>query len=259
MPDSTAKPDALSPRSGSIQSVQRAVQLLRALAGMPKGGSAIELAAGTGLERTTVHRLLRTLVGTGMAEARGSHYILGPACTLLGAGRLDSTRLREVALPFAVDLQRSDIEYRPLVVSISCCALDEVVIVDRIWTPAVPLNIIVGIGWRFPIDDTVSGRAMLSTMTGEAITSLIGIERQEKLAARLVSIRAQEGMAFGSDEKHAGVSTMACPLIAAGGVAVGALVVASLGLIPDLHIESQIARNLRRSAQSISRLLQSGR
>lgn len=259
MAASIPAPDPSSARSGSIQSIDRAMEVLRALARVPRGGSALELAAVTGLDRTTVHRLLRTLVGAGMAEARGSSYVLGPACTLLGAGRLDATRLRETALPFAVDLQRSDIQDRPLVVSISCCALDEVVIVDRIWTPSVPLNIVVGIGWRFPIDEPVSGRAMLSTMTDEAIIALIGAERHARLAPRLASIRAQDGMEFGSDERHAGVSTMACPLLGADGVAVGAMVVAGLGMVPDLHLESQIARDLRRSAQSISRLLQAAR
>ncbi|PZR01698.1 MAG: IclR family transcriptional regulator [Archangium gephyra] len=242
-------------RSGSVQSIDRAMEVLRVLARRPQGATALELAAVTGLDRTTVHRLLRTLSGAAMVEARGSSYVLGPACTLLGAGRLHASRLRDTALPFAVDIQRADVGDRPLVVSITCCALDEVVIVDRIWTPFVPLNIIVGIGWRFPIDESVSGRSMLSTMSDAAIAALIGIERFERLLPRLSVIRAQDGMEFGSDERHAGVSTMAYPFVGTDGIATGAMVVAGIGLAPELHLESPIARHLVRSAQAVSRLL----
>jgi IclR family acetate operon transcriptional repressor len=259
MSHAPSRPTASTPRSSSVHSVERAVQVLRALADTPGGGSALALSAATGLDRTTVHRLLRTLAGAGMVAADGANYVLGPACTLLGAGRLDSTRLRELALPYAVDLQRSSVQDRPLVVSISCRALDQVVIVDRIWTPAVPLDIIVGIGWRFPIDGPVSGRTMLATLPGAAITALIGRKRHAAIAPTLVSIRARDGMEFGSDEKHPGVSAMASPLVGADGMAVGALVVAGLGLVPDLSPDSRIARNLQRCAQSISRRLQSGR
>lgn len=246
-------------RSGGVQSVERAVDVLRALATVPRGGSALEIATLTGLDRTTVHRLLRTLAATGMAEADGSVYRLGAGCTVLGAGRLDSLGLREAALPFAVDLQRTVVRDRPAVVSISACALDEAVIVDRIWTPAVPLNIIVGIGWRFPIDQPVSGRSMLSTMADADIAACIGAERLARLADRLAAVRAREGMEFGSDEQHAGVGTIACPVLGPSGVAVGALVVAGLGMADDLRVDSALAQHLMRSAQSATRMLQGGR
>jgi DNA-binding IclR family transcriptional regulator len=158
-----------------------------------------------------------------------------------------------------VDLQQSIVKDRPAVVSISAMASDEVVIVDRIWTAAVPLNIIMGIGWHFPVDVTVSGRAMLSTFTDAAVAAVIGAERCERLMPRLQAIRQRKGMEWGIGEFHAGVSTLACPLIGPAGTAAGALVIAGLGLEGDLDEDSELAQNLRRSATTVSRLLQTAR
>lgn len=246
-------------RGTTIQSVDRAMHVLRALAGMQRGGSALEIAAATGLDRTTVHRLVRTLIAAGMVESAGATYRIGPACLLLGAARLGGLQLRELALPYAVDLQRSIVQQRPAIVSISARAEDQVVIVDRIWTPAVPLNIIMGIGWRFPIDETVSGRAMLSALADEEVVALLGAQRHAALAPRLKRIRGRGGMEWGTGELHAGVSTLACPFIGAGGVPVGAMVVAGLELEADLDEHSPLAQNLRRAAQTVSGLLQAPR
>jgi DNA-binding IclR family transcriptional regulator len=246
-------------RGTTIQSVDRAVAVLKALAGKPHGCSVIDIAAETRLDRTTVHRLVRTLVASGLVESRGPTYRIGSGCLSLGAARLNTLCLREIALPYAVDLQQSVVKDRPAVVSISALATDEVVIVDRIWTAAVPLNIIMGIGWHFPVEMTVSGRAMLSTFDDAAIAAMIGVERSQRLAPRLRVIRKREGMEWGSGEFHAGVSTLACPLIGPAGTAAGALVVAGLGMDADLDETSELAQNLRRSATTVSRLLQTSR
>jgi IclR family transcriptional regulator, acetate operon repressor len=244
-----------TPRTSTIQSVERAADVLRVLSGKPGGASAIEVGAAVQLDRTTVHRLLRTLVGTGLAERRGTAYGLGPACVQLGAGHLQSCGLREAALPFAVDLQKTVIGDRPAVVSISVRAMDEVVIVDRIWTPAAPLSIIVDIGWRFPIDATVSGRAMLSTLGEQEIVAVIGTQRYIALRPRLAQINEQGGLEHGQGEHHVGVGTLACPINAKDSRAIGALVVAGLGLEPELHAQSALADHVRRAARAISQQL----
>ena len=251
--------DAAPEHSATIQSVSRAVAVLKVLAARPLGCTAIEIAGATSLDRTTVHRLVRTLVAAGLVESRGPNYRVGPACLSLGAARLNTLGLREIALPYAVDLQQSIVKDRPAVVSISALASDEVVIVDRIWTAAVPLNIIMGIGWHFPADVTVSGRAMLSTFDDASIAVIIGAERFERLMPRLQGIRKRNGMEWGIGEFHAGVGTLACPLAGLAGTAVGALVVAGLGLERDLNEDSDLAQNLRRSASTVSRLLQTSR
>jgi DNA-binding IclR family transcriptional regulator len=246
-------------RATTIQSVDRAAAVLKVLAGNPGAMSAIDVASAAGLDRTTVHRIMRTLIAADLVEARGASYRVGPACLGLGAARLNALNLREAAVPYAVDFQQAIVQDRPVVVSLSSYAGDEVVIVDRIWTAAVPLNIIMGIGWRFPIDATVSGRAMLSTMSEAQVERILGPARRDKLAGRLRAVRKREGLEWGMGEFHAGVGTLACPLLGPEGVAVGAMVVAGLGMEDELSETSEFAQNLRRSAQTVSRLLAASR
>lgn len=77
----------------SVRSVERAVSVLQAIAGTGKSGSRLtDLARATGLSKTTVHRLLSTLVSVGWVEFDGSSstYLLG--LPLVGLGMLASER-----------------------------------------------------------------------------------------------------------------------------------------------------------------------
>ncbi len=74
------------PRSPeSVQSVDRAVDLLEALAGFEGPVGVGELAAATGLPQGTAHRLLRSLQARGYVRNDTSRkYALGAAAFLLG-------------------------------------------------------------------------------------------------------------------------------------------------------------------------------
>ncbi len=81
-------------RSGGVQSIERAFDLLEALA---DGGGALglsQLASISGLPLPTIHRLIRTLVDLGYVRQEPSRqYVLGPRLIRLGesAGRMLST------------------------------------------------------------------------------------------------------------------------------------------------------------------------
>lgn len=79
--------------SGSIRSVERAASLIQAIADAGKsGGRLTDLAAMTGLSKTTVHRLLGTLTKLGWVEhdSTVSSYVLG--LPLVGIGMAASDR-----------------------------------------------------------------------------------------------------------------------------------------------------------------------
>ncbi|MER5671762.1 IclR family transcriptional regulator [Pseudonocardia alni] len=78
-------------RSGTVQSVERAVDLLEAMADAGGTVSLSHLAAASGLPLPTIHRLVRTLAGRGYVRQQSSReYALGPRLVRLGdtAGRL---------------------------------------------------------------------------------------------------------------------------------------------------------------------------
>src|SRR6478672_13151206 len=88
-----------------IQSIDRAIRVLVAL----QGGRHLtlsELAGRLELPSSTVHGIVRTLVGHGMVvqERGSSRYQLGPAVLRLGNVYLDTIELRSKAVPWAEDL-----------------------------------------------------------------------------------------------------------------------------------------------------------
>ncbi len=73
-------------RSGRIQSVDRAVSLLRAVATMPAATPTLAgLAAECGLNRSTAWRLLATLEDHGLVERRDGSYAVGLSAARIGA------------------------------------------------------------------------------------------------------------------------------------------------------------------------------
>ena len=75
-------------RTGRVQSVDRAVALLQAVAGAaPLGGSVALLAQEVGLNRATAWRLLATLEDNGLVERDpgSGRYLVGPTVTHLAA------------------------------------------------------------------------------------------------------------------------------------------------------------------------------
>ena len=83
--------EATVARSSTVQSVERAIDLLEAMAEAGGTASLSHLAVTSGLPLPTIHRLVRTLAGRGYVRQETSReYALGPRLVRLGdtAGRL---------------------------------------------------------------------------------------------------------------------------------------------------------------------------
>jgi len=87
-----AEPDG-EPRSEGVTSVERALQLLEALAEGPVG--ATELANRLGTSKATAFRLARTLQGMGyVVQLPDARYRLGPRCLMLASWAFGNIDLR---------------------------------------------------------------------------------------------------------------------------------------------------------------------
>lgn len=88
------------PGNDLIQSIERAAAALRVLAHAETSWVPLrQVAEALGLGPSTVHNILRTLGASGMVEARGGAYRLGPAIVEMAASRLRQglgERAREV-------------------------------------------------------------------------------------------------------------------------------------------------------------------
>src|SRR3979490_3370149 len=87
----------------TIQSIDRAAAILKALAGGPRRLGVSELADRLGLARPTVHGLLQTLQAHGFVEQdqTSEKYQLGPGLLQLGYSYLDLNEPRARSIPYA--------------------------------------------------------------------------------------------------------------------------------------------------------------
>jgi len=96
----------LSAAGGSVQSVQRALNLLSLVARSgPPGARLQDLVEQSGLSKPTAHRLLRQLIESGLLMQGGHRlYQLGPGAFELGVAAGRSFPLRDIAGPLLEEL-----------------------------------------------------------------------------------------------------------------------------------------------------------
>jgi IclR family acetate operon transcriptional repressor len=99
-------PGARQQRRNGVQSIDRAVAILRCFDGRRPELGISELARSTGLSTTTVHRLLAAMQKNHLVRQTGTkRYGLGPfLLQLANSGAIPRT-FRETALPFMTDLR----------------------------------------------------------------------------------------------------------------------------------------------------------
>jgi len=239
-----------------IQSVDRAIRVLVALQGARRM-TLSELAAHLELPPSTVHGIVRTLVGHGMVvEEHGfGRYQLGPAVLRLGNVYLDTLELRSEAIPWAEDLARRT----GCSVRTGVLLLDDVVIIHHEPRPdgsrqmpevgiVIPAHASALGKAILAFDDDAASR-MLSTsplrsMTGETITSAVDLK--EQLADITSTGLAQE-------EAVLGECSLAGPVFDSSGTPVGAI-----GLVvPSTNwpVDPATRDAVRDAARAISREL----
>jgi len=209
--------------------LDKAVAILDAY--RPGGGAfrLAELAARTGLSKTTTFRLVGELVRLGLLERHDDRYRLGGALFELGTLVPRRQDLREVALPFLQDLYESTRQ----TVHFGIRDGSDVVYLERIHGhDAVPLPS--RIGGRLPLTCTAIGKALLAfsetgladAVLAETLPQLTPFSITDPVRLRTALEQTQvSGLAYEEQEAAIGVSCIAAPVFG-GAVAVAALSVA---------------------------------
>ena len=215
-----------------------------------------ELVHRTGLNKTTLHRLLAELVSTRLIDRSGSGYRLGRHLFELGMRASVERGLIEVATPFLEDLYERTRE----TVHLGVLEGDEVVYVAKIGghrqaeSPS-------RIGGRMPLYCTAIGKAMLAHSPGDlkARTLAGPLPRRTPrtitspgLLARQLDTVVESGVAFEYEESAVGIVCVAAPILDADDLPVAALSVTGPGtrFRPELH-----ANHVRAAAAGIAATL----
>jgi len=214
-PDAAATTPATTP----VESVDRALLMLQALADAGAGGLGLaELAASLGLNKSTVHRTLAGLRFRAFAtqDPVTGRYLLGPAATRLGDAFFSEENLPVLLHPALVALCAATDE----LVHLGVLSGSQVVYLDKV-EPERPVRVWSAIGRRSPAVTTALGRALLA-FRGTDRTLLAGYVRESDrpVDADVVWTALEDarrrGYATEREENEAGISCVAVPLLRAG-------------------------------------------
>lgn len=213
--------------SSGVQSVERAIIILRCLAGGPAGVSAV--AERVDLPKSTVSRLLSTLQVLGAVEqsGAGNEYRVGSTMIEIAGGALPGRNLIAVARPHLVELVDTLGEAAGLAV----LDVRDVVYLDQVNVDN-PVQLRDWTGERIAAHMASSGLVLLAHLSEreldrylegplEAATPLTTTDPLA-LRGRLQAI-AERGTEWIFDEFANGISSVAAPVFGAGGRVVAAL------------------------------------
>ena len=212
----------MAEKSG-VQSVERIFQLIEHLAVHPTGVSLQRLAEETGLAKSTVHRLLASLVGLGyvVQDEENGHYRLTLKMFELSSGIVDSMDIMGVAKAHLERLSQRTGEAVHLVIRESG-----------------PMRMSSRVGLRSPLYCTGVGKAILATLPGDELEDIWThsnvqkltdktITDLEELRSQLVEVRAN-GYAIDDEENELGVRCVAVAIPGADGRAESAFSISGL-------------------------------
>lgn len=245
--------------SETVQSIDRALDILEMLGDHPQGIQVKDLSSGLGLNKSTVSRMLSTLAERGyVLKAKDNSYRLGMRLVDLCSVYLNSLQLKTEALPFLEALR----DQTGLIVHLGALDDKEVVYLDKI-SSFTNIRMYSQIGKRAFIHSTSLGRAMLSGMSNSQAEGILRAKgmpavtektctKVEELLEQLDVIR-ERGYAVDDEENETGMRCVAAPILDYRGDVIAAVSATGfLEMVPYERIES-IAGCVKTCAAGISR------
>jgi DNA-binding IclR family transcriptional regulator len=153
-------------RSARIQSVDRAIRLLKAIASSPAPLTLAAVSSAAAVNQGTAWRLLATLEDHGLVVRSGSGYAVGYTAVTIAASA-DETALKTAARPL---LERLVAETQEAV-SLSVPRQETIVSIDHIAAPRV-----VSAGWvgePLPLHCTSNGKLLLAWLPEDELSAFL--------------------------------------------------------------------------------------
>lgn len=243
-----------------VQSVHRAVQILRELAsGGPRLG-VTELADRLGVAKPTVHALLRTLEIEGLVgqDRDSSKYQLGPNLVQLGNAYLDTHELRTRSLTWADALANRTKE----AVWVGVLTGDHVLIVHHAFRPEGAVQIL-EVGASIPWNTCALGKAIVASSSADVCARLLAGELTVLTSASMADRKAlaghleevlKAGYALEDQESAIGDAGIASPVFDRSGEVAGAIgVVGPVERMLGESTRQELAVAVREIARNLSR------
>lgn len=207
----------------AVQSVERTFNILQILSGEAGGMTIKEIADESALHKSTVHRLLNTLVSLGYVsqDITSGRYRLNLKILNLGNRILEDFDIITIARPYLVRLS----EELGQTVHLVTRDADEIVYIDKIDVSRRTFKMASFVGNRLPLYSTAVGKTILSGMDRnefEGYWSSGRIKRitsdtitdRDRMIAELEDVRSR-GYAMDREENETGIVCFAAKIPAA--------------------------------------------
>ncbi|WP_198409895.1 IclR family transcriptional regulator [Microlunatus flavus] len=258
--DATSSDEQPVTRASGVQSVERAFEILERIAAAGGEASLSDLASQTSLPLPTIHRMLRTLSGTGyVIQSSNRRYMLGPG--LIRLGEVAHERLGLLARPELARL----VDVLGETANMAVLDSDMVVYVAQVPSPHT-VRMFTVVGRRVHVHDTGVGKAILAGLPHERVRAIVdrrglppatprSIATMAALEDDLERIRAV-GYAVDDEEQEIGVR---CYAMAVPGTPLPtAISVSGPGGRVDAAFGERAVPELRRAVERLSSVLTRG-
>lgn len=243
--------------------VEKALQLIEALARSEAPRGISQLGRDLGLNKSTVFRLVDTLVRQGFArqDPGTGRYALTPKLWELGVGVVRDLGLRQAARP-ALEAEAAATGEATMLGILDGA---EALIIDKVDSRQ-PLQTFSPLGARVSLCVASIGRALLAFQPPAVIEAVTagyvpltprGLRTRAALLRELDRVRA-EGWARSVDEWQVGISGVAAPIRGRGGEVAGALCITGPSSRLDAKRMAELAARCVAAAGRVSTVLREG-
>jgi IclR family acetate operon transcriptional repressor len=249
---------------GPVQSLARALALLRAIAGQSGGVSLTDLAGRVGLAPSTTHRLLMTLKRNGMVHDDGQgRWLIGVEAFVIGSAFVRDRNLVEIARPVMRQLMREAEETVNLVVEDQ----GEAVYLAQVECEQL-MRVFSRPGARVPMHSSGVGKALLAVMPPDRVGAIVRrrgmaritektIDSSDRLKDEL-SATLRRGYAIDDEEHALGLRCVAAAIRDSSGLPLAAISISGPVARMSADRVPKLGARVAQAAMEISRALGAG-
>jgi IclR family KDG regulon transcriptional repressor len=242
----------------TVKSADRVLKVLETIAHV-QPISAAQLREKLDIPRSSLHGLMRALVGSGFAavDERGN-YSVGLKAFEIGATWLESVRLENVARP----VLKSLVQELNQIAHLGVLEGTDIIYVMKQENES-PVRLISAVGRRLPAHATALGKVLLGALSDQEISeryrdmvldplTTASVTSLAELLTRVSQAR-QEGLSVDAGESTVGVTCYAAPIIDRNQKVVAALSVSVIDTSKPERPQAHYSQKVKDAAQEISR------
>jgi DNA-binding IclR family transcriptional regulator len=248
-----------------VPALERALNVLEALAQSRKGYSVSEISRRLSLPKSSVHLILRTFERRGYLQKHpvSGRYRFGLKLIGLSRAAIEGLDLRDEARPSLATLAHAT----GLTVHMGVLEQSEVVIIERIESTSA-VRVVSWVGRRLHVNSTAVGKALLAFLPEDRFDEHVRpsqlsrhndrtIATLPELRRELANVR-QQGYALCDEEDEVGVRCVGAAVLDGAGHSIAAISVAgTVTQVPADRIPA-LAEDVKRCAREIEARMQGG-